>query len=126
MVMLLEYIDAIARQAGHDVLFVGPKQQLGGTAFWHKSQAACAIIAWLDQQKIKWQFCGPIEDREWWDTAYIYVKVSCDIDNPQHQALSGFLDDEQGCCKWKDTDAWVLTLDAAMRFKSDAGLPPQL
>lgn len=38
MVMLLEYIDAIARQAGHDVLFVGPKQQLGGQLFGTKAR----------------------------------------------------------------------------------------
>lgn len=105
MVMLLEYIDTIARRVGHDVIFVGPKQQLGKTAFWRESQAARTFIAWLDQQKFKWQFCGPIEGRGWWDTAYIYVQISCEIDNPRYQALSDFLDDEQGRCKWEDTNA---------------------
>lgn len=114
MVRRIKYIDTIARQVGHDVIFIGHDQTLIDPPFWLETPAARSIIDWLDQQAIQWGFCGPLANSGWFDTAYIYVDIVAEIDNPQYQMLCEFLDDTDGNCKWPCTNAWVLTFEDAV------------
>jgi hypothetical protein len=79
---LIEHVDAIARRAGRDVLYLEfhPQPYREWRAYRHDDDAArTRVLAWLDAHGVHWQACGPFADpavmapwlgQVWLDVAY--------------------------------------------------------
>ena len=80
MPMLIEYLDAIARKKGRDILFLDFPQEKGTDSLsfddWELVPVRQQIIAWLDSNEIEWRMCGRIANENMMGGGYqgrIYV-----------------------------------------------------
>lgn len=123
----LRHIDAIARQEGHDVLFVTffpiNESFLDWEAFrkstpdWETLPIRKQIIEWLDSQKFSWEPCGE------WASEYtvlpylgtIYIKVPYDEANPDYQKLRDYLEKPDGSMRFDSANFFVTTTADAMK-----------
>ena len=117
MPLLIEYMDAVARRLGHDLLFFGPPP---GRSFeddvgpdWLDSAAAASLRAWLDDAGIAYGICGPTSNSGWIEGGpkYLFVELPYDIGNADYQRLCTFVKDhDDGHTRWPDTRFGVFLL----------------
>jgi hypothetical protein len=60
MPQLIEHIDAIARQRGRDVLYLEFHSHSAWRMYRYEADPARdTVLAWLDQEQVGWEPCGP-------------------------------------------------------------------
>ena len=112
MPMLIEHIDAIARQKQRDVLFLefntpGPQGAL---------PSRLKIIGWLDEQKIAWKPCGAFANLNFM-TSYrgqIYIDLPFEPSSAEFKSLEAFLEFPDGKSRFEDVTFFYLPLAKAM------------
>lgn len=123
MPMLIEHIDAIARQKGRDVLFLDFPVETGDDPFeafevdWENIPIRQQVIAWLDQNQIGWSHCGHFADENMMGGGYfgrIYIDVPFDTNDPIYQKLSDYLETPEGKMKLAGVKFCYLPLEKAM------------
>jgi hypothetical protein len=108
MPMLIQYIDAIARKKGRDVLFVtfpacepGPLRDRGQRTDYQDCTVRNELITWLDRNGIEWEPCGPFANPNrmvsYW--GQLYLDVPYDVNDPVYQNLADHLENPDGTGK---------------------------
>ena len=109
MPMLIEHIDAIARQKQRDVLFLefntpgpqGPFEEIAREdqgCNWRALPSRLKIIGWLDEQKIAWKPCGAFANLNFM-TSYrgqIYIDLPFEPSSAEFKSLEAFLEFPDG------------------------------
>jgi len=127
MPVLIEHIDAIARQKQRDVLFgVSPppasgtpddEEILGSDDFdWKTLPIRQQIIDWLAARGIGWNPCGHFAN-ECLMMGYrgqIYIDLPFDASLPAFQALQAFLELLDGTMRFPEATFFYCPLDKAM------------
>lgn len=128
MPMLIEHIDAIARQKQRDVLYVvfhptasgtqDAEEILGADDFdWGKLPIRQRIIDWLAAQDIGCKPCGHFAN-ECLMMSYrgqIYIDLPFDASLPAFQALQTFLEFPDGSMRFPEVTFSYCPLDMAMK-----------
>lgn len=124
MPMLIEHLDAIAREKGRDILFLDFPQEESEDSFdlfdvdWDSVLIRQQVIAWLNQNKIEWRICGGFADENSMVEGYygrIYIDVPFDTNDPVYQKLSGYLETPEGEMKLTGVRFCYLPLEMAMK-----------
>ena len=124
MPMLIEYIDAIARKKGHDVLFLDFPQKETEDPYdlfdvdWDNVAIRQQVIAWLNKNQIEWQMCGYVANENSMVDGYhgrIYIDVPFDTEDPTYQKLSDYLETPEGEMKLAGVKFCYLPLEKAMK-----------
>lgn len=123
MPMLIEYIDAIARQKQRDVLFVtfhaakaDPRDEWGCSYDWENDPVRAPFCEWLTAHGIAWQCCAGVADENYMGPyeGGIYVDVPFDEVNPLYVLVRDYLENPDGSMKFETVSFWVLPLEKAM------------
>ena len=119
MPLLIDHIDALAREKNRDVLFVHFENYVEDKDL--EDNARETLIAWLTENGIPFAPCMGIEDDEIINSYLgdIYIDVPFDEDNAQYQLLSEHLEDDEGNMKIEDVYFYVLSLEVALEIKAD-------
>ena len=114
MPMLIEYIDAIARNKNRDVLFasfeseessdlptpVGEKPLSFNWLHqdWENHSVRKRVTEWLDENGIGWQPCDNFADPNvmFPYMRKIHIDVPCDNDLPEYRKLEAFFENQDG------------------------------
>lgn len=123
MPMLFEYIDAISRKNGRDVLFLYFPKKVIDDPFdlfnmdWGSVPIRQQVIAWLDANQIAWTPCGHFADENFLRgyQGWIYTDVPFDAKDPTYQKLSNYLETPEGEMKLADVKFGYLPLEMAMK-----------
>ncbi len=123
MPMRIDFIDAIARKKGRDVLFLQFPPEGGEDEFfpkevdWVNLPIRKQIIAWLEQSKISWLPCGDFADENCMLSyrGQIYIDVPFDVENPIYQHLQNYLENPDGSGKFPGARFCYLPLQTAMK-----------
>jgi hypothetical protein len=123
MPLLIEHIDAIARQKQRDVLFVEfHSQPTDDESFihshdWQGDPKRQALIKWLDKQEITWCCCSAFASEDGFDSyqGQIYIDLPMDEANPSYCQLCDHLEHPDGSMRDEQVCFYVLPLEAAMR-----------
>lgn len=122
MPLLIEPIDAIARQKQRDVLFVefqprNEDKSLFHSHDWEDDPKRQALIKWLDQQAIAWCCCSAFASEDSFDSyqGQIYIDLPMDETNPRYCQLRDHLEHPDGSMRDEQVCFYVLPLEAAMR-----------
>ena len=113
MPMLIEHIDAIARKAKRDVLFVVFRSPVD----WQENRLRKQVCQWLDDHKVPWRECGPVADEHCMASyqGEIYIDVPFDEANPTYQKIQDYLENSNGTMRDPNVVFCCLRLDVAMR-----------
>lgn len=127
MPMLIEHIDAIARQKQRDVLYVAfhppasampdVEEIVGTDDFdWGKLPIRQQIIDWLEAQGIGCKPCGHFANEHLMMgyRGQIYIDVPFDDSLPAFQALQAFLELPDGSMRFPEATFFSCPLDMAM------------
>lgn len=127
MPMLIEHIDAIARQKQRDVLYVvfnspasdnqDEKEILGQADLeWETLPIRQQIIDWLDAQGIGWKPCGHFADVNLMMgyRGRLYIDLPFNKSLPAFQALTAFLELPDGSMRFPEATLFYYPLDKAM------------
>lgn len=125
MPLLIEHIDAIARQKQRDVLFLefaDPQSQSQGTGepssswSWKSSPDRQSIIDWLKCNQIAWQRCGDLMDETTMSSyaGQIYLDVPFNDTDPVYQKIIRYLENPDGSSRVAGVKVFVLRLAVAM------------
>lgn len=125
--MLIEHIDAIARQKQRDVLYVvfnspasdnkDEKEILGQADLeWETLPIRQQIIDWLNAQGIGWKPCGHFADVNLMMgyRGRLYIDLPFDKSLPAFQALTAFLELPDGSMRFPEATLFYCPLDKAM------------
>jgi hypothetical protein len=125
--MLIEHIDAIARQKQRDVLYVAFHPPASGTqdteemvrsddVDWKTLPIRQQLIDWLDAQGIGWKPCGHFANvcLMMGYRGQIYIDVPFDASLPAFQALQAFLERPDGSMRFPEATFFCCPLDQAM------------
>lgn len=128
MPLLIQFIDAIARQKGRDVLFVhfGEVDDVtepfsisedDSPDAWKNDPQRINLIAWLDAHGIGWCPCGGFASEDFMCSYQgdIYLDVPFDRANPVYQELSQHLETPDETRKIPGVTFCYLPLKNAMR-----------
>lgn len=125
MPQLIEFIDAIARKKGRDVLFVrfGPVDDEidplweGGRHDWEIDPNRIDLIAWLEAKGVAWSLCGEFASENSMSCYQgdIYLDVPFDKADPVYQVLSNRLENPDETRKIPGVTFCYLPLEIAMR-----------
>lgn len=128
MPMLIEHIDAIARQKKRDVLYVVFHLPASGTADddelerrsgidWQTLPIRQQLIDWLDARNIGWQPCGPFANVcvMMGYCGQIYIDLPWDESLPDYLALQALLELPDGSMRYPEATFYCCTLDKAMK-----------
>jgi len=128
MPMLLEHIDAIARQKKRDVLYVEFHPPVSDNTDdedcvdtfdwdWRALPVRQHIIDWLDAQSIGWQCCGTFANvgQMVGYRGQIYVDVPFDKNLPVFQSLQAFLELPDGGMRYPEADFCYCPLEQARK-----------
>lgn len=129
MPLLIQFIDAIARQKGRDVLFVHfgefddtteplpISEDEGYPHDWQNDPQRIELIAWLESHGIKWCPCGEFasENSMCSYMGDIYLDVPFDRADPVYQELSRRLENPDETRKVPGVTFCYLPLESAMR-----------
>jgi hypothetical protein len=127
MPMLIEHIDAIARQKQRDVLYVvfnapasdnqDEKEILGQADLeWETLPIRQPIIDWLDAQGIGWKPCGHFADVNLMMgyRGRLYIDLPFDKSLPAFQVLTAFLELPDGSMRFPEATLFYCPLDKAL------------
>ncbi len=119
MPLLLQHIDAIAREKNRDVLFVHFEEY--NHEHPEKNTARNKVLDWLDLQNIEYTPCMGLEGEAVLSSysGDIYVDVPFDAKNPAYRTLSELLEDEQGNMKIDGVLFFSLALDIALEIEAE-------
>jgi hypothetical protein len=135
--MLIEHIDAIARQKQRDVLYVTFKSASANQADpdtdtdeesvanesddwlvfdWENDPTRQAVCQWLTEQNIPWQYCAQVADENFMCgyQGQIYVDVPFDDNDPQYLKLREYLEYPNGSMRFATVGFYYLPLEKAM------------
>lgn len=121
MPMLIQFIDAIARQKQRDVLFVCFEQSDSNEdGFWIDSDDIPErkdLIDWLKLEGIGWSPCGGIADENCMVSymGQIYLDVPFDLADPQYQKVAAKLENPDGSPRNPRVKFFYLPLSRAMK-----------
>lgn len=115
----MKHIDEIAREQQRDVLFIHFENYIEDQDL--EDNERDQILAWLEEQSIAYEPCMGLAEDGLIDSYLgdIYVDVPFDSSNPQYQALSNLLEDEEGEMKIEGVLFFVLSLDVALEIEAD-------
>lgn len=127
MPMLIEHIDAIARQKQRDVLYVvfhhpasdnEDREEILDRADidWETLPIRQQVIDWLDAQGIGWKCCGHFADVNLMMgyRGRLYIDLPFDKSLPAFQALTAFLELPDGSMRFPEATLFYCPLDKAM------------
>lgn len=119
MPLLLQHIDAIAREKNRDVLFVHFEKY--DHEHPEKNTARNEVLDWLDLHNIEYFPCMGLEGEAVLNSysGDIYVDVPFDAQNPAFRTLSEFLEDEQGNMKIDGVLFFSLALELALEIDAE-------
>lgn len=119
MPLLIDHIDAIAREKKRDVLFVHFENYVEDKDL--EDNARETLMAWLDENGIAYMPCMGLEDDEIINSYLgdLYIDLPFDEDNPSYQILSDHLEDEEGNMKIEDVYFYVLSLEVALEIEAE-------
>ena len=119
MPMLIQHIDAIAREQKRDVLFLHFENYIEDKDL--EDNARNTVLAWLDEQGIAYTPCMGIEDESLIDgyLGDVYLELPFDEQNAQYQLVQQHLEDEEGNMKIEDVFFFVLSLEVALEIEAD-------
>lgn len=125
--MLIEHIDAIARQKQRDVLYVEFHPPVAGSVNdeeivdqgdfdWKTLPIRQQIIDWLDAQGIGWKPCGLFVNAcvMMGYHGQIYIDLPFDEALPAFQSLQALLELPDGSMRFPDATFYCCTLELAM------------
>jgi len=114
MPMLIEHIDAIARQKQRDALYIKfvPENCAidDGIDTWlehdYRNQPRRAeVLSWFDAHNIPWQICGLVANENIIECPYfgdVYIDIPFDENDPQYQIVRDYLENPDGTMRDKD------------------------
>ena len=135
MPLIIEYIDAIARQKRRDVLYLvfgartvreymheaSAEDDADSGIFdvlheWERTPNRQMVLDWLDEQGIAWQSCGGFANVNSMPPymGFVYVDVPYDTALPEYQKLEAFLEQADGSRVFPDVLFCYVPLDMAM------------
>lgn len=119
MPMLIQHIDAIAREKKRDVLFLHFENYIEDKDL--EDNARNVVLAWLDEHGIAYTPCMGIEDESLIDgyLGDVYLELPFDEQDPQYQLVQQHLEDEEGNMKIEDVFFFVLSLEVALEIEAD-------
>ena len=122
MPVLLEHIDAIARQKQRDVMYLefhapGKSLQLREDHDWRNDPMRDTVCQWLTGQGIAWTPCGHFanEGLMMGYRGQIYIDVPYDESDPQYQQLTAYLEHEDGSMRYPTVTFCYVLLANAMK-----------
>lgn len=127
MPMLIEHIDAIARQKQRGVLFLEFNSSRSRDSFaeivlgdqrcdWRSLPSRLKIVSWLEEQNVLWKPCGAFADTNVM-TSYrgqIYIDIPFEPSSDEYKSLEAFLEFPDGKCRFDDVTFFYLPLEKAM------------
>lgn len=122
MPLLVQHIDAIAREKNRDVLFLHFENYLEDQEL--DDNARDRVLAWLDKNNIAYVPCMGIEHDSVILSSYlgdVYLDVPFDEDDPTYQVLHQHLEDEDGNMKIEGVFFYVLLLETALEIEAERG-----
>jgi len=125
MPALIEHIDAIAREKRRAVLFLyfhprnwGDFEDDSWRDYdYQKDQRRDRVLAWLDENKIPWERCGPVAS-EYEFRSYlgeVYIDVPFGENNPQYCLVRDYLENPDGTMRDENVRFYYLPLEHAMK-----------
>lgn len=131
MPMLLQHIDAIAREKMRDVLFLKfhaarptNREEQDEANFvneptidWRSLQLRKDIITWLDEQGIDCLPCGSFANTNMMIGYHgqLYIDLPYDKTLPAYQALEAHLELPSGLMRFSEATLYLCTLEMAMK-----------
>ncbi len=118
---LIEHIDAIARKAGRDVLYLTFLDDPDGVRVqerWDKNPSRKEVVAWLDANGYEWSPCGEMASDKWMVEGYrgsIYIATPFDRNNGDYIKLEQYLEHPGGALRLPKMRFWVSPLSLAMQ-----------
>ena len=125
--MLIEHIDAIARQKQRDVLFLefnSPNSQerfdeigrVDQRCDWRSLPSRLKVICWLDEQNIVWKPCGDFANISCMIPYHgqIYIDIPFEPSAPEFKSLEAFLEFPDGKSRLDGVTFFYLPLAKAM------------
>lgn len=127
MPMLIEGIDAIARQKQRDVLFIEFNSKRTGSAEdrlaamhydYQRDPLRQQVIDWLTAHGIPWEPCGDIVDKNFVPPyeGQVYLDIPFDESDPVYQTVSRYLENPDGSLRWPTVMFQYLKLEVALRY----------
>lgn len=123
MPVLIDTIDAIARQKKRNVLCVtfhnphSDDTHLWESSYdWEHDPMRETICRWLTEHHINWQMCGYAADEECMSPYHgqIYLDVPFDDDDPLYVLVRDHLENTDGTMRFDTVSFWYLPLATAM------------
>ena len=124
MPMIIEHIDAIARQKQRDVLYLtfGSKKSAdfdlwdGSSDNWEQNPMRKTVCQWLTEHYIAWQPCGSVANENMMCSYHgqIYLDVPYDENDPQYVLVRDYLENPDGSMRFETVNFWYLPLVKAM------------
>lgn len=129
MPLLIQYIDAIARQKNRGVLFIEFIDEQNciinnddadfhyPSINWRELLLRQEIIKWLDENRIPWMPCGQFANTSFMLSyqGQIYVDVPYDIAQLEYRQLSTYFENSDGSMRFSNVRFCYLPLDVAMK-----------
>lgn len=123
MPMIIEHIDAIARELQKNVLFITFNHQNNDDNFsnsnryiWKEDILRKAICNWLTEQKIIWRPCHYFANEDFMRRyeGQIFLDVPYDETDPLYLLVRDYLENSDGSMRFKTVGFWHLLLEQAM------------
>jgi hypothetical protein len=126
MPLLIEHIDAIARQKQRDVLFLRFSDPAGqaldddglfSSFDWETSAGRQAVIKWLDENQVAWHPCGDFAATNSMCSyaGQLYIDVPFDEADPIYQKVLAYLENPDGSMRLPGVLFYALQLHIAMK-----------
>ena len=126
MPMLLEHIDAIARQKQRGVLYLEfhpGKFMDHDDRSWldydcDQDDRRTAVIKWFDEHGIAWQMCGHFANENIIECPHlgqIYIDVPYDESDPQYQLVRDYIENPDETLRDENVRWYYLSLEVAMK-----------
>lgn len=123
--MLIEHIDAIARQKQRDVLYLcfypllkGPDDDSWRLYDFRQDVRRTEVIKWFEDHGIAWQLCGPVASEHGFAGPYlgdIYIDVPFDENDPQYQLVRDYIENPDETMRYENVRWYYLPLEIAMK-----------
>jgi hypothetical protein len=117
--ILIRHIDEIARQQGHDVLYLEfhPADRALARGFdLIRDPLRIAVIDWLDAHSVRWEPCGPfaVVHRIEGYRGQVYLDIPFDEKSDLYQEVRRFLEHDDGSTRHAGVRFLIMPLAHAM------------